>query len=40
MGLETAAVEAVRAWRFKPVVGLDGKAVDVVVPIQVTFRLY
>jgi len=39
LGLEEKAVEAVKQWRFKPAVGPGGKAVAVVVPIEVTFRL-
>lgn len=33
------ALEAVRTWRLKPARGPDGKAVAVVVPIEVVFRL-
>ena len=40
MGLGEKAVEAVRTWRFKPAVGPSGKIVAVLVPIEVTFRLY
>lgn len=40
MGLGEKAVEAVRTWRFKPAVGPSGKIVAVIVPIEVTFRLY
>jgi TonB family protein len=39
LGLEEKAVEAVKQWRFKPAMGPGGKAVPVVVPIEVTFRL-
>ncbi len=39
LGLEEKAVEAVKQWRFKPANGPNGKPVDVVVPIEVTFRL-
>lgn len=39
-GLEARAVEAVRDWKFKPAVGPDGNPVSVIVPIEVTFRLY
>jgi TonB family protein len=39
-GLGMKAVESVRKWEFKPAVGPDGKPVAVVVPIEVTFRLY
>jgi len=40
MGLGEKAVEAVRTWRFRPATGPSGKVVPVVVPIEVTFRLY
>ena len=40
MGLGEKAIEAVRTWRFKPAVGPSGKVVPVIVPIEVTFRLY
>jgi len=40
MGLGEKAVEAVRTWRFRPATGPSGKIVPVVVPIEVTFRLY
>lgn len=39
-GLEEAAVRAVRGWRFKPAMDVDGKPVSVVCPIEITFRLY
>ncbi len=39
MGLEEAAIEAVRGWKFRPAAGPDGHAVATLVPIQVTFRL-
>jgi TonB family protein len=39
LGLEERAVEAVKQWRFKPANGPGGKAVPVIVPIEVTFRL-
>ena len=39
LGLEEKAVEAVKQWRFKPAMGPGGKAVPVIVPIEVTFRL-
>jgi TonB family protein len=39
-GLEAKALEAVRDWKFKPAVGPDGNPVSVIVPIEVTFRLY
>jgi protein TonB len=40
LGLEEKAIEAVRGWRFKPAVGPSGKSVPVIVPIEVTFRLF
>jgi periplasmic protein TonB len=40
MGLGEKAVESVRTWRFKPAAGPNGKIVPVIVPIEVTFRLY
>jgi protein TonB len=40
LGLEEKAIEAVRAWRFKPALGPDGKPAAVRMPIEVTFRLY
>lgn len=40
LGLEEKALEAVRNWRLKPAVGPSGKPVPVIVPIEVTFRLY
>jgi TonB family protein len=39
-GLGMKAVEGVRKWKFKPAVGPDGKLVAVMVPVEVTFRLY
>jgi TonB family protein len=39
LGLDEKALEAVRQWRFEPG-RLNGKAVAVVVHIQVNFRLY
>jgi TonB family protein len=39
-GLDEAAVEAVKNWKFKPATDVDGKPVPVRVPIEVTFRLY
>jgi protein TonB len=40
LGLEEKALEAVKTWRLKPAVGPGGKPVPVIVPIEVTFRLY
>jgi TonB family protein len=39
-GLDAKAVQAVSDWKFKPAVGPEGNPVAVVVPIEVTFRLY
>jgi TonB family protein len=39
-GLARRAIEAVRDWTFKPATDQQGKAVAVIVPIEVTFRLY
>jgi TonB family protein len=40
LGLDEKAIEAVRAWRFKPALGPDGRPAAVRMPIEVTFRLY
>src|SRR6185312_8914879 len=37
-GLDDNAVEAIRAWRFRPAV-CDGTPVRVRVPVEITFRL-
>jgi len=39
-GLTSKAIDAVAHWKFNPAVGPEGKPLDVVVPIEVTFRLY
>jgi len=39
MGLDDSAVETVRTWRFSPATK-DGEPVDVLVSIEVTFRLF
>jgi TonB family protein len=39
MGLDERAMEAARQWRFEPGTK-DGKPVAVVVPMEITFRLY
>jgi protein TonB len=38
-GLNRTALETVRTWKFRPAT-LDGKAVPVHVPIEVTFHLF
>jgi TonB family protein len=38
-GLTDSAVETVRRWRFKPVVGPDGKPLATRTPVEVNFRL-
>jgi TonB family protein len=39
-GLDERAVEAVRTWRLKPALNVDGKPVAMRTPIEVVFRLY
>jgi TonB family protein len=39
-GLNEQAVNAVKGWKFKPALDVDGKSVSVHTPIQVSFRLY
>jgi TonB family protein len=39
MGLDEKAVETVRTWRWKPVIGPGGKPVTVDLSIEVSFRL-
>jgi TonB family protein len=39
-GLTEKAVEAVRRWKFTPALAPDEKPVAVIVPVEVTFRLY
>lgn len=39
LGLDAKAVEAVRNWRFRPAIGPNGKPVNVLQTIEVTFRL-
>ena len=39
MGLDEKALEAVRTWRFKPMIGPGGRPVPVDVTIEVGFRL-
>jgi TonB family protein len=38
LGLNEAAIETVKQWKFKPAPGPDGKPVAVLVPVQITFR--
>lgn len=38
--LARKAIEAVRKWKFEPARNKHGEAVAVIVPIEVTFRLY
>jgi TonB family protein len=40
MGLDEAAVEAVKSWKFRPAVGPDGHPVATQVPIELTFRQF
>jgi periplasmic protein TonB len=40
LGLDEKAIEAVRNWRFNPAIGLNGKAVAVVIPVEVQFQLF
>jgi TonB family protein len=39
LGLDEKAIEAVRKWRFEPAMK-DGKPVNVLISVQVNFRLY
>jgi TonB family protein len=39
-GLNNAAIEAVRSWKFRPATGLDGQPAEVGAQVEVTFRLY
>ena len=39
LGLDAKALEAVRNWRFRPAIGPNGKPVNVLQTIEVTFRL-
>jgi TonB family protein len=38
--LAKRAIDAVKKWEFKPATDKKGKPVTVIVPIEVTFRLY
>lgn len=40
LGLDERAIEAVRAWRFKPANGPDGRPVPVWQDIEIAFRIY
>jgi protein TonB len=40
MGLDEKAIEAVRTWQFKPMIGPNGKPVKVWATVQVTFQLF
>jgi TonB family protein len=39
-GLTSKAIEAVAHWKFNPALGPDGKPLAVIVPVEVTFRLF
>jgi protein TonB len=39
MGLEEKALEAVKKWQLKPVIGPDGKPVAARIQIQVSFHI-
>ncbi|MGC2529619.1 MAG: energy transducer TonB [Candidatus Acidiferrum sp.] len=39
-GMNEQAVKSISQWRFRPATGEDGKPVSVLVPVEVTFRLY
>ena len=39
-GLTEKAIAAVQSWQFKPATGPDGKPAAVVMPIEMTFRVY
>lgn len=40
LGLDESAIRTVQKWKFKPALGPDGNPVAVLVPIEVTFRLF
>jgi len=40
LGLDDSTINTMRTWRCKPVTGPNGKPVPVIVPFEVTFRLY
>jgi TolB-like protein len=39
-GLDERAFDAIKSWKFKPATSKDGTPIAVVVPIEVSFRLY
>jgi TonB family protein len=39
-GLDERAFDEIKGWRFKPALNSDGTPVAMIVPIEVTFRLY
>lgn len=39
-GLDERAFDAIKSWKFKPATNKDGTPIAVVVPIEVSFRLY
>jgi protein TonB len=40
MGLDESALQTVRTWRFKPVIGPGNRPVAVLTPVEVNFRLF
>ena len=40
MGLDESALQTVRTWRFKPLIGPGNRPVPVDTPVEVTFRLF
>jgi TonB family protein len=40
MGLDESALQTVRTWRFKPLIGPGGRPVPVQTPVEVAFHLY
>jgi periplasmic protein TonB len=40
MGLDESALQTVRTWRFKPMIGPGNRPVPVDTPVEVTFRLF
>jgi TonB family protein len=39
-GLDEQAVRAIKSWKFRPATNAEGQPVTVIVPIEVTFRIY